>query len=88
MRKTYHQKKRNSAKCRKNREDLGTFRPFSVSSDKKGKETGKDLEKILGTNSREPLDFPQKFDIMELPLVKMCKGGGVYVPLETGCSDF
>jgi hypothetical protein len=43
---------------------------------------GKDLEKILGTNSPFPLDFPQKFDIMDLPLVKMCKGGGGYESLE------
>ena len=35
------------------------------------------MEKILGINSKEPLDFPQKFDIMDLPLVKMCKGGAL-----------
>jgi hypothetical protein len=83
--KTYQGEKANSAKRRKSWGDLEPFLLFSVSSDKNGEETGKNLEKILGTNSAEPLDFPQKFDIMDLPLVKMCKGGGVYEPPKAGC---
>nr|WP_325213814.1 hypothetical protein [uncultured Oscillibacter sp.] len=58
MSKTYQREKANSAKRRKSQGDLGPFPLFSVSSDKKEQETGKDLEKILGTNSAQPLDFP------------------------------
>ncbi|WP_302618924.1 hypothetical protein [uncultured Oscillibacter sp.] len=51
MIKTYQGEKANSAKRRKKPGDLGAFLSFSVSSDKKEQETGKNLEKILGTNS-------------------------------------
>ncbi|MCI9331162.1 MAG: hypothetical protein HFG05_03185 [Oscillibacter sp.] len=87
MSKTYQWRKVNSPKRRKSGGDWGIFLSFSVSSDKKGQEIKKDLEKILGINSVEPLDFPRKFDIIVLPLVKMCKGGGVHEPPEAGRYD-
>ena len=48
----------NSAKRRKTGGELPEYSSVSVSSDKKEPESGKDLEKILETNSIEPLDFP------------------------------
>lgn len=53
------------------------FAAFPVGSDKKDKETGKDLEKNHRTNSPKALDFPRKFDIIDFVFSKNVEGKSV-----------